>query len=228
MRLRRASPSGVQFIGDTRVRDALTALYRRRNCHDHVDGLLSQTAKRCAGCITGGEHRGATALFAACSEDKKPASTAPVTSSGLRPPARRHREEKALPRADHLAGPQGELQAAWSERRTRVAACCHPREQGSERLGPLGGGPVSLVRPLEPWRWILPSDGDSSADPPDRHSPSLGTARGSFSVADTSEPARHRADPVVQTLVLVDDQHAASAFGASDTPPAARPAARPR
>jgi carboxymethylenebutenolidase len=84
---------------------------------DHVDGMLSRREALRRLALLGVSTAAATALFAACSEDKKPASTAPVTSSGpatssAAPPG----TEKALPTAPITwAGPQGELQAAWAE-----------------------------------------------------------------------------------------------------------------
>ena len=83
---------------------------------DHVDGLLSRREALRRLALLGVSTAAATALFAACSEDKKPASNAPVTSSGpatssAAPPG----IEKALPTAPITwAGPQGELQAAWA------------------------------------------------------------------------------------------------------------------
>jgi carboxymethylenebutenolidase len=84
---------------------------------DHVDGLLSRREALRRLALLGVSTAAATALFAACSEDKKPASNTPVTSSapatsrGAPPGA-----EKAMPTAPITwAGPQGELQAAWAE-----------------------------------------------------------------------------------------------------------------
>ncbi|PXX11206.1 dienelactone hydrolase family protein [Mycolicibacterium moriokaense] len=84
---------------------------------DHVDGLLSRREALRRLALLGVSTAAATALFAACSEDKKPASNAPVTSSApatssAAPPG----TEKALPTAPITwAGPQGELQAAWAD-----------------------------------------------------------------------------------------------------------------
>jgi carboxymethylenebutenolidase len=84
---------------------------------DHVDGLLSRREALRRLALLGVSTAAATALFAACSEDKRPASNAPVTSSApatssAAPPG----TEKALPTAPITwAGPQGELQAAWAD-----------------------------------------------------------------------------------------------------------------
>jgi carboxymethylenebutenolidase len=84
---------------------------------DHVDGLLSRREALRRLALLGVSTAAATALIAACSEDKKPTSNAPVKSSGpvtssAAPPG----TEKALPTAPITwAGPRGELQAAWAE-----------------------------------------------------------------------------------------------------------------
>ncbi len=84
---------------------------------DHVDGLLPRREALRRLALLGVSTAAATALIAACSEDKKPTSNAPVTSSGpatssAAPPG----TEKALPTSPITwAGPQGELQAAWAE-----------------------------------------------------------------------------------------------------------------
>jgi carboxymethylenebutenolidase len=84
---------------------------------DHVDGLLSRREALRRLALLGVSTAAATALFAACGEDKKSTSDAPVTSSGpatssAAPPG----TEKALPTAPITwPGPQGELQAAWAE-----------------------------------------------------------------------------------------------------------------
>jgi carboxymethylenebutenolidase len=90
---------------------------------DHVDGLMSRReALRRLGLLGVGT-AAATALIAACSENKKPTADAPATSTGAvtssesatasaPPPG----SDKALPTAPITwAGPQGELQAAWAE-----------------------------------------------------------------------------------------------------------------
>jgi carboxymethylenebutenolidase len=83
---------------------------------DHVDGLLSRREALRRLALLGMSATAATALIAACGENKT-TSNAPVTSSGpatssAAPPG----SEKALPTAPITwAGPQGELQAAWAE-----------------------------------------------------------------------------------------------------------------
>jgi carboxymethylenebutenolidase len=83
---------------------------------DHVDGLLSRREAMRRLALLGVSTAAATALIAACGEDKKTAN-APVTSSGpvtsiTAPPG----SSKALPtKAITWAGPQGQLQAAWAE-----------------------------------------------------------------------------------------------------------------
>lgn len=84
---------------------------------DHVDGLLSRREALRRLALLGVSTAAATALIAACGENKKPASDAPVTSSGpatssAAPPG----SANALPTTPITwAGPQGELQAAWAE-----------------------------------------------------------------------------------------------------------------
>src|SRR5215212_4096890 len=84
---------------------------------DHVDGLMSRREALRRLALLGVGTAAASALIAACSEDKKPTTDAPVTSSGpatssAAPPG----TEKALPTTPITwAGPQGELQAAWAE-----------------------------------------------------------------------------------------------------------------
>lgn len=91
---------------------------------DHVDGLLSRReALRRLG-LLGMSTAAATALIAACSENKQAQTDAPVTSSGAAtvssapstaaapPPG----AENAVPTAPITwAGPRGELQGAWAE-----------------------------------------------------------------------------------------------------------------
>jgi len=84
---------------------------------DHVDGLLSRREALRRLALLGVSTAAATALFAACGENKKTTSNAPVTSSGpatsvTAPPG----STKALPTTPiSWAGPQGQLQAAWAE-----------------------------------------------------------------------------------------------------------------
>jgi carboxymethylenebutenolidase len=84
---------------------------------DHVDGLLSRREALRRLALLGVSTAAATALIAACGENKKTTSNAPVTSSGAAtsvtaPPG----STKALPTTPiSWAGPQGQLQAAWAE-----------------------------------------------------------------------------------------------------------------
>ncbi len=84
---------------------------------DHVDGLLSRREALRRLALLGVGTAAATALIAACGENKQPAAEAPVTSSGpatvkAPPPG----SETALPTTPVTwAGPRGELQAAWAE-----------------------------------------------------------------------------------------------------------------
>jgi carboxymethylenebutenolidase len=84
---------------------------------DHVDGLLSRREALRRLALLGVSTAAATALIAACGENKKTTTEAPVTSSGpatssAAPPG----TEKALATTPIAwAGPQGELQAAWAE-----------------------------------------------------------------------------------------------------------------
>ena len=84
---------------------------------DHVDGLLSRREALRRLALLGMGTAAATALIAACGENKKPTSTAPVTSSApatssAQPPGM----NTALPTSPITwAGPQGQLQAAWAE-----------------------------------------------------------------------------------------------------------------
>ena len=83
---------------------------------DHVDGLLSRREALRRLALLGVGTAAATALIAACAEEK-PATEAPVTSSepatvSAPPPG----SENALPTTPVTwAGPQGELQGAWAE-----------------------------------------------------------------------------------------------------------------
>ena len=87
---------------------------------DHVDGLLSRREALRRLALLGVGTAAATALIAACGENKqnsRPTASAPVTSSGAatssaKPPGM----DTALTTAPITwAGPQGELQAAWAE-----------------------------------------------------------------------------------------------------------------
>jgi carboxymethylenebutenolidase len=84
---------------------------------DHVDGLLSRREALRRLALLGVSTAAATALIAACGEDKKTTSNAPVTSSAPAtssavPPG----SANALPtKPNTRAGPPGELQAAWAE-----------------------------------------------------------------------------------------------------------------
>ncbi|AGB23649.1 dienelactone hydrolase-like enzyme [Mycobacterium sp. JS623] len=84
---------------------------------DHVDGLLSRREALRRLALLGVSTAAATALIAACGENKKTTSNAPVTSSGAAtspsvPPG----SAKALQTTPITwAGPQGQLQAAWAE-----------------------------------------------------------------------------------------------------------------
>jgi carboxymethylenebutenolidase len=84
---------------------------------DHVDGLLSRREALRRLALLGVSTAAATALIAACGENKKTTSNAPVTSSGpatsvTAPPG----SAKALPTTPITwAGPKEQLQAAWAE-----------------------------------------------------------------------------------------------------------------
>jgi carboxymethylenebutenolidase len=83
---------------------------------DHVDGLLSRREALRRLALIGVGTAGATALIAACSNNPKPVTNAPVTSSGAAtssapPPGM----DSALPTMPVTwAGPQGDLQGAWA------------------------------------------------------------------------------------------------------------------
>jgi carboxymethylenebutenolidase len=83
---------------------------------DHVDGLLSRREALRRLALLGVSTAAATALIAACGDDKK-TSNAPVTSSGpATSPSVPPGSAKALPTNPITwAGPQGQLQAAWAE-----------------------------------------------------------------------------------------------------------------
>ncbi|MFS0896295.1 dienelactone hydrolase family protein [Mycolicibacterium litorale] len=89
---------------------------------DHVDGLLSRREALRRLSLLGIGTAGATALFAACAENRQPEAEAPVTSSGAAtvsapPPG----AEGAVPTEPVTwAGPRGQLRGAW-------AAAAEPR-----------------------------------------------------------------------------------------------------
>lgn len=90
---------------------------------DHVDGLMSRREALRRLALLGVSTAAATALIAACGENKK-SSNAPVTSSApatsvTAPPG----SAKALPtKPITWAGPKGQLQAAWAEARNARGA----------------------------------------------------------------------------------------------------------
>ena len=83
---------------------------------DHVDGLLSRREALRRLALLGVGAAAATALIAACGENKQPTSNAPVTSNEpatvrTPPPG----SENTVPSTPITwAGPRGELQAAWA------------------------------------------------------------------------------------------------------------------
>lgn len=83
---------------------------------DHVDGLLSRREALRRLALLGVGTAAATALIAACGENKQPSSDAPVTSNepatvSAPPPG----SENTVPSTPITwAGPRGELQAAWA------------------------------------------------------------------------------------------------------------------
>jgi carboxymethylenebutenolidase len=83
---------------------------------DHVDGLLSRREALRRLALLGVSTAAATALIAACGENKKTTSNAPVTSSGpATAPTTPPGSAKALPTTPITwPGPQGQLQAAWA------------------------------------------------------------------------------------------------------------------
>ncbi|MGV0607301.1 dienelactone hydrolase family protein [Mycolicibacterium sp. XJ1904] len=84
---------------------------------DHVDGLLSRREALRRLALLGIGTAGATALFAACGQNRDPATDASATSSGAAtssaPPPGSETEVPTTPVT--WAGPRGELQAAWAE-----------------------------------------------------------------------------------------------------------------
>jgi carboxymethylenebutenolidase len=83
---------------------------------DHVDGLLSRREALRRLALLGVSTAAATALIAACGENKKTTSNAPVTSSGpATAPTTPPGSATAVPTTPTTwAGPQGQLQAAWA------------------------------------------------------------------------------------------------------------------
>nr|WP_090342025.1 dienelactone hydrolase family protein [Mycolicibacterium malmesburyense]CRL72261.1 carboxymethylenebutenolidase [Mycolicibacterium malmesburyense] len=85
---------------------------------DHADGLLSRREALRRLALLGIGTAGATALFAACSQNREPSADAPATSSGAAtasapPPGD---EGSAVPTTPITwPGPRGELQGAWAE-----------------------------------------------------------------------------------------------------------------
>jgi carboxymethylenebutenolidase len=83
---------------------------------DHVDGLLSRREALRRLALLGVGTAAATALIAACGENKQPTADAPVTSNepatvSAPPPG----SENTVPTTPITwAGPRGELQAAWA------------------------------------------------------------------------------------------------------------------
>jgi carboxymethylenebutenolidase len=82
---------------------------------DHVDGLLTRREALRRLALLGIGAAGATALFAACSQNREPTAESPASSSG--PVATRvPGSEDARPTTTITwPGPRGELQAAWAE-----------------------------------------------------------------------------------------------------------------
>ena len=83
---------------------------------DHVDGLLSRREALRRLALLGVGTAAATALIAACGENKQPTSDAPVTSNEpatvSAPPPGSENTVASTPIT--WAGPRGELQAAWA------------------------------------------------------------------------------------------------------------------
>jgi carboxymethylenebutenolidase len=83
---------------------------------DHVDGLLSRREALRRLALLGVGTAAATALIAACGENKQPSSDAPVTSTepatASAPPPGSENTVSSTPIT--WAGPRGELQAAWA------------------------------------------------------------------------------------------------------------------
>ena len=88
---------------------------------DHVDGLLSRREALRRLALLGVGTAAATALIAACGQNKKTETEAPATSTGAvtsgspTTPSAPPGSDKALPTEPITwAGPQGELQGAWA------------------------------------------------------------------------------------------------------------------
>ncbi len=89
---------------------------------DHVDGLLSRREALRRLALIGVGATAATALIAACSEDRKPAADAPATSTGPATSTAPATEKAPPPGSENTvatepitwAGPQGQLQGAWA------------------------------------------------------------------------------------------------------------------
>lgn len=108
-------------FGEERILANVTSLQRyiaEEIATDHVDGLLPRREALRRLSLLGVGTAGATALFAACGENKQqePEAEAPVTSSGAAtvsapPPG----SQNAVPTEPVTwAGPRGELQGAWA------------------------------------------------------------------------------------------------------------------
>jgi carboxymethylenebutenolidase len=89
---------------------------------DHVDGLLSRREALRRLALLGVGTAAATALIAACGEDRKPSSETPATSSAPPTSSTASTESAPPPGIEHTvattpitwAGPGGELQGAWA------------------------------------------------------------------------------------------------------------------
>jgi carboxymethylenebutenolidase len=83
---------------------------------DHVDGLLSRREAFRRLALLGVGTAAASALIAACGENKPPADEPAASSGTATPDAPPPGSDTALPTTPVTwAGPQGELQAAWAE-----------------------------------------------------------------------------------------------------------------
>jgi carboxymethylenebutenolidase len=90
---------------------------------DHVDGLMSRREALRRLALLGVGTASATALIAACGENKKPAAEAPATSTGAVTSSGSSAAAAPPPGSDKTLstepitwpGPKGELQAAWAE-----------------------------------------------------------------------------------------------------------------
>jgi carboxymethylenebutenolidase len=89
---------------------------------DHVDGLLSRREALRRLALIGVGATAATALIAACSEDRKPTADAPATSTGPATSTAPATAQAPPPGSENTvatepitwAGPQGQLQGAWA------------------------------------------------------------------------------------------------------------------